>query len=284
MKFNKWRRLLLLCGVVLFILVALKVLDALRAPVREGFAPFLRARTKMAKVIEDRSKSPAELRKENETLHRRVAALEDQLEVANVKNAALEDRQRQLGFAMDNPLLVSAEVVSWGGLDGWGQRIRLNKGSRHGLRRDATVIASVTSGGSALVGRIVELSETTADVMLITDINSTISCAFDPEIPSARGVLTGGGRASSGGDSRLRLLYTLEPLRISYLQKDLDIPEESVVVTSGLGGVYPRGIRIGKIIHCMPDPNGLYLRAQVVPFVDFARLRYVSVWVANTGR
>jgi len=263
-------------------LVALKVLDALRAPVREGFAPFLRARTKMAKVIEDRSKSPAELRKENETLHRRVAALEDQLEVANVKNAALEDRQRQLGFAMDNPLLVSAEVVSWGGLDGWGQRIRLNKGSRHGLRRDATVIASVTSGGSALVGRIVELSETTADVMLITDINSTVSCTFDPDIPSARGVLTGGGRASVGGDSRLRLLYTTEPLHISYLQKDLEIPEGATVVTSGLGGVYPRGIRIGKIIRHAPDPNTLYLRATVVPFVDFARLRYVSVWVANT--
>ena len=221
--------------------------------------------------------SSAELRKENKDLRRRVATLETELLLNRAAMTDLETMRMQLGFAVQNPILVSAEVISMGGLDGWGQRIRLNKGSRHGLRRDAPVIAA-----EGLVGRIVELSPTTADVMLITDINSHISCTFDPEIPSARGVLTGGGRTSVGGDSRLRLLYTMEPLRISYLQKDLDIPEGATVVTSGLGGVYPRGIRIGKIIHRAPDPNGLYLRAQVVPFVDFARLRYVSVWVANT--
>jgi len=275
----KWRRIILLCGIVVLILVSLRVLGALKGVVREGAAPYWRFSAWASAEVNDRSMSTAETRKENKELRRRVAALETELLLNRAVQADLEVMRKQLGFAVQNPILVPAEVISTGGLDGWGQRIRLNKGRRQGLHHNAPVIAA-----EGLVGRIVEISDTTADVMLITDINSTISCAFDPEIPSARGVLTGGGRASSGGDSRLRLLYTLEPLRISYLQKDLDIPEESVIVTSGLGGVYPRGIRIGKIIHCMPDPNGLYLRAQVVPFVDFARLRYVSVWVANVGK
>ena len=273
----KWRKVLLLCGVVVLLLVSLRVLGALKWAVREGAAPYWRFSAWASTEVHDRIMGSAEVRKENKELRRRVSTLETELLLNHAAQADLEAMRTQLGFAVQNPLLVPAEVISTGGLDGWGQRIRLNKGRRQGLRHNAPVIAA-----EGLVGRIVELSETTADVMLITDINSTISCSFDPEIPSARGVLTGGGRASSGGDSRLRLLYTLEPLRVSYLQKDLDIPEESVVVTSGLGGVYPRGIRIGKIINCMPDPNGLYLRAQVVPFVDFARLRYVSVWIANT--
>ncbi len=57
-----------------------------------------------------------------------------------------------------------------------------------------------------------------------------------------------------------------------HLPHDVPIEPNQTVVTSGLGGVYPGGIRIGKVIEVQLEPQGLTKTAKIKPFVDFDRL------------
>ena len=268
-------KVLVVCGVIALGIFLLRSQGGLRRITRGTVAPYQRFTAWAGSEVTERTMSNKELMAENKELRKRIVGLETELLVNRAMQADLEVMRAQLGFSVQRPNLIPAEVISIGGLDGWVQRIRLGKGKRHGLTLNAPVLAA-----EGLVGRIVELSDTTADVLLITDVGSAVACTFEPEIPSARGVLTGGGRGNAK-DSRFRLLHNLEPLRVEYLNKNLTIPDGAVVVTSGLGGVYPRGLRIGKIIHSDMHRNGLYRRAEVVPFVDFTSLRYVVVWTRN---
>ncbi len=213
----------------------------------------------------------AALRAEVQTLRRSLAEREIELQAAAAREQALRALERQLRLHQTRPGIAIAQVLSTGGADGWGQRIRIDKGRRHGLRVDAPVLAP-----EGLVGRIVQVSASSADVLLITDTNSRVGCAFSPPIPSARGILQGGGR-DSGTGPRLQLLHTIEPLRMAYLGRELEIPPGAEVVTSGLGGVYPPGLRVGRVVRTEVEDGALYQRAEVAPHVDFASLRWVGV-------
>ena len=67
---------------------------------------------------------------------------------------------------------------------------------------------------------------------------------------------------------------------IEYLVRGEQAREGDLVVTSGLGGTFPRDLAVGKISHVVPNPSGLYQEVEVAPDVDFARLSEVLVVVA----
>ncbi|MCL1856120.1 MAG: rod shape-determining protein MreC [Kiritimatiellaeota bacterium] len=251
-----------------FMLIALVAVVAAVAPYQR-FGLWLRG------GVESRVESREDVRAENRELRSQLMEAEAELLTAQVALRELEALRRQAGFAVGRPRLIPAAVVSVGGGDGWTQRVRIDKGRKDGVAPQCPVLSS-----ECLVGRVVEVTESTADVLLITDVNSRVACAFDPDIPSARAVVSGGGRGSAR-DSRLRLIATVEPLRLEYLGRDVALPEDATVVTSGLGGVYPRGIPVGRLVAPSPDASGLYQRGRVVPFVDFAALRYVAVMASD---
>ena len=215
--------------------------------------------------------------RENLQLRERVETLEMKLTASTARNAEFIELSEMLGFERSYTSLVVAEVLSSGGSDGWSRRIRIGCGTNRGVTPGATVIAS---GG--LVGRVIEVSGNTSDVLLITDINSNVACSFDPDIPSARGILTGGGMNTSAG-AGLKLLHTVEPLTVNYMNKDISVTSGVQVVTSGMGGTFPRGLPVGLVIASEPDRTGLYQRAEVRPFVDFSSLRYVGVIIQDGG-
>ena len=66
-------------------------------------------------------------------------------------------------------------------------------------------------------------------------------------------------------------------MRMVHFPHDADIQENQIVLTSGLGGIYPAGLRIGYITKIEVEPNGLMKQAEVKPFVDFDRLEEVLV-------
>jgi len=263
-----------IAGMVAAVVVAAVAVRSVSQGVsREVAAPYQRFGQWLRGGVEGRLEGKAALRKENAELWDRLMGMQAELVMAQVARRELEALRSQLGFAVERPHLVPAAVISVGGGDGWTQRIRIDKGRRDGLRLHCPVLSE-----RGLVGRIVEVTESTADVLLITDVNSQVACAFDPDIPSARGIVAGGGRGDMR-DSRLRLLATVEPLQLLYLGRDVALPDDVKVVTSGLGGVYPRGIPIGRLVSASPDAGGLYQRGRIVPFTDFATLRYVAVMV-----
>ncbi len=207
------------------------------------------------------------------------------LEKLQRENAEL---RRQLGIAQTYHHLISAQVVSRGG-DGWWKVVRLDKGSNHGIYVDATVVsipsylddpefrgwAETNKLHIALVGRVISTTANTSDVLLLTDPNSRVACRIREENTSARGILCGNGVQTT--HSTLEFLSVVEPLSLDYISKK-QTPEVGMLVeTSGLGGVFPARIPVGKIIAVDEAPSNLYLSAKIAPLVDFATLDHVMI-------
>ncbi len=239
----------------------------------EAVAPYLRVGALLAAGVERWRlwADAAALGAEVQSLRQRLAEREIELQAAAAGRQALQELQRQLRLAQTRPGITIAAVLSTGGADGWTQRIRIDKGRRHGLQPDAPVLAP-----EGLVGRVVTVSASSAEVLLITDSNSRVACSFGPAVPSGRGILQGGGRRADAG-AALKMLHTVEPLRVAYLGRELALSNGMEVVTSGLGGVFPPGLRVGRVVRSELEEGALYQRADVAPHVDFASLRWVGV-------
>lgn len=145
----------------------------------------------------------------------------------------------------------------------WFAMIRVNRGAADGVRRDMPVVLP-----AGLVGRAYVVGQHTTDVLLITDPRSGVGgLVQETRTP---GVVKGVFQGTSA-------------LRMSYLSKDADIEKGQMVVTSGLGGLFPKGIPIGRIAAVEREPSGLTKTADLVPAVDFEHLEEVLVVIELPG-
>src|SRR3990172_741260 len=138
----------------------------------------------------------------------------------------------------------------------------VDAGLREGVQRLAAVNTS-----AGLVGEVVEASASSARVQLVTDPVSSV------------GVLLQGSRVTGllvGGQSGR--------LRIRYLPVRAEVQSGEVVITSGLGGVYPKGILVGKVLAVDGRGGGLFQEATVEPSVDFSQLEEVLVITGQGSR
>jgi len=184
----------------------------------------------------------ASLRRENERL-RNWQAVAQKLEA---ENAAL----RELSHLAAEPekRFVAARVIG----DPGGVFVRsvlINAGARDGLDKGQ---AAITSDG--LAGRVAEVGQRSARVLLLTDINSRVPVV----------VGTTRERAILGGDN------TNQP-RLLYMTPGSEIKPGDQVVTSGQGGVFPPGLPVGVVIQA----DEAVLRVQ--PFVNWAYMEYVRL-------
>lgn len=139
----------------------------------------------------------------------------------------------------------------------WFAMIRINRGAADGVRRDMPVVLP-----AGLVGRTYVVGQHATDVLLITDPRSGVGgLVQETRTP---GVVKGVFQGTSA-------------LRMSYLAKDAGIQKGQMVVTSGLGGLFPKGIPIGRISAVAREPSGLTKTADLVPAVDFEHLEEVLV-------
>ena len=143
----------------------------------------------------------------------------------------------------------AAEVIGRAPLT-WNRIILINKGSKSGIKNRMAV-----STAKGLVGTVVEVSEYTSKVMLITDPNSRIGVFLRDSRQS--GLMVGSGQGRS---------------RIIYLSFDSEIKLNEEVLTSGFGNIYPKNIPIGKIEFVTKDEIGFYKYADVKPNQDLNSL------------
>ena len=150
--------------------------------------------------------------------------------------------------------MLPAKVV---GLDpsGWFKTVVINRGTRDGVSRGMAVI---TSGG--IVGRIIGASRRYAKVLLIIDRGSAIDALV--QRTRSRGIIEG---------------ETTEICRFKYIVRKADIKIEDIVISSGLDGLFPKGLRVGAISEISRPSSGLFQEVKVRPFVDFTRLEEVLV-------
>jgi rod shape-determining protein MreC len=204
--------------------------------------------------------------------HERALALQheldalrlDQLELARTREE--NDRLRRLlAFAQESRdrQVVGGRIIGVR-LDPKGlQLVTLDRGARDGLQRMMPVVVA-----QGVVGRIHDLTDSTADVLLLSDRNSSIAVRVDRS--RARANVRGTGSTDS--------------CRLEYALRSDDMQEGDLLVTSGTDGVFPRGLPVGKVSGLKRSGQGLYQRADVAPAVDVTKLEEVLVLTSGGGR
>lgn len=144
---------------------------------------------------------------------------------------------------------------------GWYSTIFINRGTEAGVRPDMPV--TVAEG---IVGRVVNSSADVSRVLLLTDPNFSADCRVART--RDRGVLTGS-------------LDRFCVLR--YVSLKSEMKQGDQLVTSGLDGIFPRGLPLGRIESIRHGDQGLFLEAKVAPAVDFAGVEEVLVILGQQG-
>lgn len=196
------------------------------------------------------------------TLHAMNDALQE--EVAALRQEVLEREEDRLENARLRRLLdlpaptqmrqLPAHVV---GSDptNWFRTIRIDKGGTDGVQVESPVIAD---GG--VVGHVIEVTPRRATVLLLLDTNCRIAAILQEE--REQGLVEGQHAAT---------------LRMTYIDRRTAVEPGSAVLTSGMGGVYPKGLLIGHVESVQVQQHDLFQIASVRPSVDFARLEHVMV-------
>jgi rod shape-determining protein MreC len=226
------------------------VLDA-AVPVQKMIAvPF-----DLARVAWNEYLAVLDVRDENSGLRSRLATVEEenlQLREALVAGGRLQ-RIAEMRDEFEIPMLPS-ELV---GLDvsTWFRSALIDRGRSRGVRAGMPVV----SEQSGLVGLVTTTSRSAAKLMLLIDRQSAVDGVVQRS--RARGVVRGGK----------------ESLEFEFVARGGDVQAGDVIITSGLDGVYPKGLRIG-LVTAVTDPGSRLLQiATLDPAVDFGRLEQVFV-------
>lgn len=205
--------------------------------------------------------SGEDIQAENVRLQAQVAQLQGQLRDYNEIKAENERLAALLNFdtATDNLKYVTASVI-YKPSGYWFNVLVINAGIANGIEVNMPVV-----NGDGLIGKVIAVGANWSRILTIIDSNSGVSAIV--ERTRDTGVLT--GTVSSGDESTAIL-------KMSYLPLDADLVPGDTVITSGLAGLYPKGIPIGKVTEVAPDGGG-ESEAVVTPWVDFYHLEEVMV-------
>lgn len=242
-----------------------KIRDALY-PLESSFVAVVRRVSSVTATFGHR----ARLISENEQLRWKLAEQASQMQELQEIRRENEALRTQLGFAILSPRkLLLAEVTARGDLSGWWQTVRINKGHEDGVLPDMAVITS-----KGLIGRTMDVTKRSSEILLITDPNSKLSARVDRN--RALGIMQGTGTQSAGKEG-VELLASARPTEMHYLPSQDAIQVGDIVVTSGYGHVFPEGLPIGNIMDVKLHDSGLYQQADVQPFADLRDLQHVFV-------
>jgi rod shape-determining protein MreC len=195
------------------------------------------------------------VREENELLKRQAAGLEQK--VTEYQEAYIENlRLRRL---LDFRTTVQGEAIAarvvMHDMTGWFQTLIVDKGFRDKIAPD---MAAVNDEG--LVGRILDVSDHYARVLLITDPSSGVDAIIQRN--RVRGILT-------GRDANSCIL--------KYVRGNLDAQVGDLLLSSGKDGVYPKGLRLGVVQGIIKDPVDLFQKIEVRPLVRLSALEELLI-------
>lgn len=210
-------------------------------------SPFSGISNVMGNLTAD-SQTLSDLKAENEDLKAQVARLTEYEDEANTLTDLLQLRNQ---YNLDS---TAARVIARS-TDSWSSTITIDKGTSSGIQIGMPVMTS-----TGVVGQVSEAGPTTATVRLITDETSGVSAKIQSS--GAQGQLQG----SADGSLHLNLIRT-----------DQQVSTGDSVVTSGLGGVYPKGLPVGTVTNVTKSSGSLYYDITVEPLASVGSLEEVLV-------
>ncbi len=263
-----FRRFSLPIFIVLLLLFAL-VLMSLRAKQRKGVElvdailmeisfPIQKAATLVIKTVQGTFQHYVflvNLESENRMLKQKIAQLQEENHRMNEINLANERLRQLLQFREKNfPSMIGAEVI---GRDPsfWFKSVMIDKGERDGVKKGMAVVSPM-----GVIGQVLKIAPDYATVLLITDYNSAVDCVV--ERSRAKAIVEG------KGENRCQLKYLLRAEEVAV---------GDIVVTSGLGGNFPKGLMVGEVKKVDKKGHGVFQYAELVPSVDMTRLEEVFV-------
>ena len=197
-----------------------------------------------------------------ETLEKRIRILERKL--ITYREAFQENKRLKTLLALKD-LLEYKTIGAYptGGVPSpWSHALIINVGEKEGVKEGSAVLNS-----EGVVGVVTEAQKERSTVMLITDP------AFSIHVIDSRsrviGVVKGTGAS----------LCTL-----NYVVADRDVSPGDPLVTSGMGGVYPKGYPVGTVVKIEREPGELFMEAKVKPKADLSRLGYLLVVLPQRRR
>lgn len=198
------------------------------------------------------------LKQENEELSKRNSELEQSLRELESIKSENETLKEYLGLTekYGEYNTVPAYIINKD-ISNYSKTVVINVGSDDGIKENMTVIAD-----QGLVGHVISVTSDTAKVRTIVDTSSSVSCLL------------------STTDESIVCKGTLEEdsaLRAMYIPDDDGIIQGDSVETSGLGGIYPKGIHVGSIKRVVNTQNATDRYAIVETAVDFEKLDTVLV-------
>ncbi|ADH86614.1 rod shape-determining protein MreC [Desulfurivibrio alkaliphilus] len=136
----------------------------------------------------------------------------------------------------------------------WFKTITIDRGSSDGIERGMPVVTV-----EGVVGQVINTSPNYAKVLLANDPNSAIDVIVQKN--RVQGIIKGDGDG-----------FTLH-----YVLRTSDVAPGDHVITSGLGGVFPKGLPVGQVSEVIRARRGMFQTIQVEPAADFSRLEHLII-------
>jgi rod shape-determining protein MreC len=201
------------------------------------------------------------VRRENQTLRAEVERL--RMQALRVEDTRRENERLRELLDLRDRLPISAlagEVIAreWGG---WVRSVTVNRGRGDGIARLTPAIVP-----EGLLGRVVEVRPRAAVIQLLNDPASAVAVMVQ------RTRTPGVAEGEPAGTVRLK-----------FMARDGGVQAGDLVVTSGLGGVFPKGVPVGRVRAVEDRGSALFHYARVEPVVDFSRVEEVLLLTGRTS-
>lgn len=182
-----------------------------------------------------------------------LSELQEEIDALRVRNSELEEQassaerlQELLDLRNSYDLQSVTGTIVSGASDSWSSTVTIDRGTSSGVTSGMPVMTS-----AGVIGQVVSSGPGSSTVMLLSDEGSSISALVQSS--RSHGMLTG----SANGEVKLDLVSSNQDVNVG-----------DVVVTSGLGGVFPKGLPIGEIVSVTNNPGDLYLDIVVELYAD----------------
>ena len=233
-----------------------QVVAEVLSPVQEGFA----SSKKNLSSLWENYLMIVNTGQENTVLKKQISRLESDLtsmEEIRKENLRLKNL---LSFSDELPnQRVMAQVVGWDSANEF-KVIRLNKGTNQGIKIMSPVITD-----HGLVGYVYRVTDNYSDVLTILDQNNRVDVVV--ERTRTHGIVEG--------------VFNFK-CALKYVMRNEPVEVGDKLITAGVGGIYPKGIKVGMITDITKESFGMTLSIEVVPSVDFDKLEEVLVLIPST--
>ena len=211
------------------------------------YFPFVQSRRLLARQNE-------QLRQENDVLRQQVRAL-GETGRENMRLQELLSLKERTAFHAVTARVIGRDASNW-----W-KSLQIDRGSNDGLRKNMAVL-----NADGLIGKTISVTKGEARVLLLTDPN----CKVSARLQNAR---------EPGVAAGIETSFSFSPRCVmNYVNRDAKITPGEPVISSGLGGVFPKGILLGTVTRAaLNKQTGMYQDVEIKPAVDFHRLEEVVV-------